>query len=79
MSMESHFEINVSTPKGGHLFATAPRSCTDIWKFAKVYDEIKKRFPEPEFQVSVTHWEGRGCRIEDQALADTLEYGRLRP
>jgi hypothetical protein len=57
--MESHFEINVAL-NGYHFFATAPRSARYEQDAKKIFDELKARFPEPEYTFTVTHWKGAG-------------------
>lgn len=74
-----HYEINVSkltldamrpnaSPSYKHLFATAPRSCPDKWECRKVYDELKARFPEPEFQIKIIFYENSGVYVDPVEL-----------
>ena len=54
--MQSHYEINVSL-NGAHFFATHERSCVDPDKAQRVYEALKKAFPENEgFTVSCKYW-----------------------
>lgn len=60
--MTSHYEINVSL-NGRHLFATAPRSFTDMTEagyavVAQVAQQLAAAFPGA--QVTVTKWEAKG-------------------
>lgn len=69
MSMQSHYQINVSL-NGRHFFATSPHSLTDSVdepnsEARKVHAAIVARFPVSEgFKVGVTRWEGRGHHCE---------------
>lgn len=59
-----HYEINVSL-NGAHLFATAPRSCTDESDARRVYAELDKRFPVEEgFSITVTRYSTSGSIID---------------
>lgn len=73
--MQSYYEINVSkcdNPVGRgstparyrHFFATAPRSIIDRGTLRTVLDEIKAKFPEPEYQVSATYMECVGHSVD---------------
>lgn len=59
-----HYEINVSH-NGKHLFATAERSLTTLGEAKRVYDKIKKVFPESEgFKLTVTKWQMVGEAVD---------------
>lgn len=59
-----YYEINVSK-NGQHLFATAERSITAIWKAEEVYNLFKKKFPESEgYEISVTRWDKVGKSVD---------------
>lgn len=73
--MQSYYEVNVGkcinlTGRGTaparykHLFATAPRSITSEADLRIVLDEIKAKFPEPEYQVSANYVEVVGHIID---------------
>ena len=72
--MQSYYEINVSQlvdwsngrPRYKDLFATAPRLCVDIVDAQRVFVALKARFPEPEFQISTTHYACVGRQLELQ-------------
>lgn len=69
-----YYEINVAqqtpsalgAPGYQHFFATHERSCVSERDARRVYQEIKARFPAPEFDVTVTCWElrGKGVRFK---------------
>ena len=67
--MESGYKISVAglKTKSDHIerfyliFAT--ELITSINYAKEVFVDIKHRFPEPEFQVSVTHWNCTGTEI----------------
>jgi hypothetical protein len=60
-----YYEINIAKQnktigangRYEHYFATADRSITDRIRMEKVYADIKKAFPEPDFKISVVRWE----------------------
>ena len=57
-----YYEINIGklNPKTGryeHFFATAERSCTNLWSFNKVLADIKEKYLEPEFRITATRCE----------------------
>lgn len=65
-----HYEIIVCklNEKDGHyyhLFATADRSCQNLHSLKEVYKELKEKFPEPLYKISVTYWENRGTPINN--------------
>lgn len=63
MSMQSHYEINVSL-NGKHFFATDERSTRDEAPTKKLVEEFRTRFPESEgFKIDVTHWKAGGTKI----------------
>ena len=76
---QSHYEINVSKAVKNingtwiesfgriqykHLFATAPRSCVDSGSAKKVLDEIKLKFPAPEYSVMMSHYDIVGIGVD---------------
>lgn len=76
--MQSYYEVNVSkknTHDGrySHFFATAPRSITDRIRLRAVLDEIKAKFPEPEFVVSATFVECIGYSVDTSDPALTVD------
>jgi hypothetical protein len=66
--MQYHFEVNVAertTYQDGrvaykHLFATAERSITDVAKAQHIADMLRRAFPAPQYEVTVTEWEATG-------------------
>ena len=54
-----HYEINVSR-SGRHFFATAERSLTTEAQAREAYRQLSDRFPEPEFQVTVSLFQVTG-------------------
>jgi hypothetical protein len=71
-----HYEINVSKRteasdgyipseigKYHHLFATTSRSITSERELDKVMKIFVKKFPAPEFCISITKWEETGIGI----------------
>jgi hypothetical protein len=61
--MQSHYEICVSLD-GKHLFATAPRSCTDEAELKRALEHIELAFKaRPGFRITVTYWECRGRQV----------------
>lgn len=66
--MVNYYRINVSQ-NGRYLFATEngenSGGITREEDAKRVTELFKIKFPESEgFKVSVTHWQGRGTRIE---------------
>jgi hypothetical protein len=72
---QEHYEILVTVQTGGvtrfgfepeyrHLFATDMRSCVTQKAMQDVYDHIRERFPEPQFQVTVTKVHCYGTQVE---------------
>lgn len=79
--MQSYYEINVAqldppAPDGQaygyyrHLFATAERSATTRAQAVRVYDELRARFPAPEFVVTISRHE---CTDTTVHLDDTSD------
>ena len=73
-----YYEINVakqrkytgslsSTYQYVHLFATAKRSLTDREATIKLLQEFTEKFPEPEYNISVSYYEesGQGWSAKD--------------
>jgi len=62
------YEINVAVKnKRGHwchLFATDPRSCPDEKAAERLYELFKEKFPEPDYDISVTRLETIGHHVE---------------
>lgn len=77
--MQSHYVINVSklNPEArwgryNHLFATAEHSCVTREAMQRAYEEIRARFPEPEFHVEVTYWSAQGRTIAQPTQEHTV-------
>lgn len=82
--MQNHYEINVAerhqhdrSEQGWylrHLFATAERSVTSQQQLENLLPMILKAFPQPHFEVSVTHWKAAGERVTHVAPGEVV-YG----
>lgn len=60
MSMQSHYEINVSR-YGKHFFATHPRSLTDENTARKVLQVMRELFIKSDgYEVTISYWDCRG-------------------
>lgn len=67
-----YYEINVS--KGGkHYFATAERSINLRSKLIEVYEDFRVKFPEPEYEMSVSYWDNRGEMISPEEMKEMME------
>ena len=53
-------KLNKNTNRYEHFFSTDEKRCTNYPLFEKVYDNLKKSFPEPEFKISAIKWEQAG-------------------
>lgn len=68
-----YFEINVSL-NGQHYFATAKRSLADSLKAAKVFADLRNRFPANEgFKLSISYFPERGYTIDGAHLNTCTE------
>lgn len=66
-AVPSYYEINVAL-NGHHLFATAERSCTNVWAFKKVIEILKQKFPVEEgYSITATaeYSFGRTIKIDE--------------
>lgn len=69
-----YYEINVAKQnkkigangRYDHYFATAERSITDKQTLKKVYADLKKAFPEPDFKIEVTCWQKVGKPVDTE-------------
>ena len=77
-----YYEINVAKKRptiygvdGGysHFFATAERSCQTKQQVTEVVKEFIEKFPEPEYQISVTHHPEVGKFIDVEKLLEDKE------
>lgn len=67
-----YYEINVAKLNKSraiaypyvHFFATAERSITNRDHLKKVYNEIAKAFPSPEYEITVSKYETIGENID---------------
>lgn len=61
-----HYEINV-TLNGAHHFATHERSATDEKKAARLFQDLRQRFPEAQgYQVTASMQHTTGRNVTDQ-------------
>ena len=62
-----YYEINVAKRCDGdyrHVFATAERSGPSEYALKQMLKEIKPKFPEPEYLITVTVWDKVGHQID---------------
>ncbi len=83
--MESYYEINVArknqtiNPRWKHFFATAPRSIKCLSDLHRVLPEMLRAFPPPEFEVTLTFWEGKGHDIDiHEVLGDLDQVQKIK-
>ena len=63
-AVPSYYEINVAL-NGHHLFATAERSCNNVWQFKKVLEILKQKLPVEEgYSITATAEYSFGRRID---------------
>lgn len=72
-----HYEINIAKKEKDsssyrHFFATAPRSITDDQKLFEVVRELKKKFPEPEYNLTVSKWETIGKDVDVTEIVEKV-------
>lgn len=66
--MQDYYNINI-TLNGKHFCAID--SCDNIFQLRKVLPVVLQKFPlEEGYNITVTHWEGRGY---EQNLFDLME------
>ena len=72
-----YYDINVGQhykdgmrgePLYTHFFATAPRSVTDKGKLKRVYLALKKAFPAPEFNITVSYREQANSFVSEKEI-----------
>ncbi|MFA7278735.1 MAG: hypothetical protein WC100_01410 [Sterolibacterium sp.] len=67
-----YYEINVSL-RGGHFFATAPRSITHEGRMKELRTVLAAKFPAAEgYELTVTKYETRGITIKEEAPANPI-------
>lgn len=66
--MESHYSINIAKATSErHGFVHHAKMILKEWRESDalaVLADTRKRYPAPEFQCSLTHWDVRGSTIE---------------
>lgn len=69
--MESFWSINVAAKHGrdwegkdkyAHFFKVDIKG-HQVSEAQAVFDELKERFPEPDFKITVTRWEVTGSHV----------------